>query len=148
LVATAFFLVLFSMCYSLAWKPLSTGIEYYQSQIPAQRELVFWLAKASRRVQGFKNSSMTARGVMGGGSPLSSINQSAREMHLGKSISQVTPVSNNGIRVKLGDVVFDDMVAWLVLLKSRYALTVTDLSVEHSKGPGIVRADITFAGGQ
>jgi len=126
-------------------RPLLSRLAAYQREIPAQRELLAWMEASSQEVQRLQSARVTKAKGGATDSPLTVIDQLAKEQLLDKRIKRLEPAAEGEVRVWLEEAGFAAMVTWLALLEERAGLTVTDLSVDRAKGEGLVNAMLTVA---
>lgn len=126
-------------------RPLRSQLAAYEHEIPAQRELLSWMEASAREVQRLQAARVTR--AKGGtvDSPLTVIDQLAKEQQLDKRIKRLEPAAEGEVRIWLEEAEFAALVSWLALLEERVGLTVSDLSVERAKGEGLINATITVA---
>jgi len=75
------------------------------------------------------------------------IDSSARESGLGKSLSSSEPTGEGGLRVRLQNVAFDAMVAWLARLSQSHGVRIESAEIESAGEPGLVNAGLVLKAG-
>ena len=75
------------------------------------------------------------------------IDSSARESGLGKSLSSSQPTGDKGLRVRLDNVAFDALVAWLARLSQSHGVRVDSAEIESSGDAGLVNAGLVLKAG-
>lgn len=146
-VATAA-VVLGLVSYFAIIHPLATQLQYNKGRIPAQRELLTWMEQSSRQVQKIRALRQNTAKYSGKESAPDFISKTAAGRGFGDSIKRVEPTSDQGIKVLIEEVIFDDIISWIALLQEHYGLTVADISIERAKDPGFVNVQILFKEGK
>ena len=75
------------------------------------------------------------------------IDSSARESGLGKSLSSSQPTGDKGLRVRLDNVAFDGLVAWLARLSQSHGVRVESAEIESAGETGLVNAGLVLKAG-
>ena len=75
------------------------------------------------------------------------IDSSARESGLGKSLSSTQPTGDKGLRVRLDNVAFDGLVAWLARLSQSHGVRVESAEIESAGDAGLVNAGLVLKAG-
>jgi general secretion pathway protein M len=75
------------------------------------------------------------------------IDSSARESGLGKSLSSSQPTGDKGLRVRLDNVAFDGLVAWLARLSQSHGVRVESAEIESAGEAGLVNAGLVLKAG-
>jgi general secretion pathway protein M len=75
------------------------------------------------------------------------IDSSARESGLGKSLSSSQPTGDKGLRIRLDNVPFDALVAWLARLSQSHGVRVESAEIESAGEAGLVNAGLVLKAG-
>jgi general secretion pathway protein M len=75
------------------------------------------------------------------------IDSSARESGLGKSLSSSQPTGDKGLRIRLDNVAFDALVAWLARLSQSHGVRVESAEIESAGDAGLVNAGLVLKAG-
>ncbi len=75
------------------------------------------------------------------------IDSSARESGLGKSLSSSQATADKGLRIRLENVPFDALVAWLARLSQSHGVRVESAEIEAAGEPGLVNAGLLLKAG-
>jgi general secretion pathway protein M len=75
------------------------------------------------------------------------IDGSARESGLGKSLTSSQPTPDKGLRIRLDNVPFDGLVAWLARLSQSHGVRVESAEIESAGEAGLVNAGIVLKAG-
>jgi general secretion pathway protein M len=70
------------------------------------------------------------------------IDSSARESGIGKSLSSSQATADKGLRIRLENVPFDALVAWLARLSQSHGVRVETAEIEAAGEPGLVNAGL------
>ena len=72
------------------------------------------------------------------------IDRTARESSLAKSLVGSQPSGDGGLNVRLDQVPFDGLVAWLAQLRDRYGIRVDSATIDAANTPGTVNATLVL----
>ena len=75
------------------------------------------------------------------------IDTSARESGIGKSLSSSQATADKGLRIRLENVPFDALVAWLARLSQSHGVRVETAEIEAAGEPGLVNAGLLLKAG-
>ena len=75
------------------------------------------------------------------------IDSSARESGIGKSLSSSQATADKGLRIRLDNVPFDALVAWLARLTQSHGVRVESAEIEAAGEPGLVNAGLFLKAG-
>ena len=75
------------------------------------------------------------------------IDTSARESGIGKSLSSSQATADKGLRIRLENVPFDALVAWLARLSQSHGVRVESAEIEAAGEPGLVNAGLLLKAG-
>src|SRR6186713_1046964 len=75
------------------------------------------------------------------------IDPSARESGIGKSLSSSQATADKGLRIRLENVPFDALVAWLARLTQSHGVRVETAEIEAAGEPGLVNAGLFLKAG-
>jgi general secretion pathway protein M len=75
------------------------------------------------------------------------IDSSARESGIGKSLSSSQATPDKGLRIRLDNVPFDALVAWLARLSQSHGVRVESAEIEAAGEPGLVNAGLLLKAG-
>jgi general secretion pathway protein M len=134
--------------YFFIFQPLSKQLDYNQGRIPAQRELLSWIEQSSQKVQKIRALHQNKTQYTGSESAPDFISKTAKGRGLGDSIKRVESTDDQGVKVWIEEVVFDDIISWIALLQEHYGLTVVDISIDKAKDPGFVNIQVLFKEGK
>lgn len=144
--AAALLLVLASYLFII--QPLRKQLHYNQGRIPAQQELLSWMEQSSQKVQKIRGLNQNKTKYTGSESASSFIRNTAKGRGFNDNIKRVESTGDQGIKVSIEEVIFDDIIPWIALLQQHYGLTVVDISIEKAKDPGFVNVQVLFREGK
>jgi general secretion pathway protein M len=75
------------------------------------------------------------------------IDTSARESGIGKSLSSSQATADKGLRIRLENVPFDALVAWLARLTQSHGVRVETAEIQAAGEPGLVNAGLFLKAG-
>jgi general secretion pathway protein M len=75
------------------------------------------------------------------------IDSSARESGIGKSLSSSQATADKGLRIRLDNVPFDALVAWLARLSQSHGVRVESAEIEAAGETGFVNAGLLLKAG-
>ncbi len=75
------------------------------------------------------------------------IDTSARESGIGKSLSSSQATPDKGLRIRLENVSFDALVAWLARLSQSHGVRIESAEIEAAGEPGLVNAGLLLKAG-
>ena len=123
--------------------PLNRNIMLARKSVEAkQGDLAF-----IQSVAGQLAAAGPAGGAATGESLVVLIDSSARESGLGKSLSSSQPTGDGGLRIRLENVPFDGMVAWLARLAQQHGVRVESAEIESAGETGIVNSGLVLRAG-
>ena len=134
--------------YLLIWEPVANSVEEKRSSVAQQEELLQWMRKAAQEINQLQAGG-GGRTIAGAGqSLLSLIDSTAKAAGLGGALKRVQPdgQNENGARVWLEQVGFDDMVKWLDQLQKSYGVQVTGSVIDRQEAVGLVNARLELMG--
>ena len=136
--------VVIALLYALVWLPFDRSHQQLATNVTNWERSLAEL----RPLRGAVAASGQSGGVVPSGTqaPIIIVDQTLRSRGLEQFRRRAQPTTNNGIRVELADIAFDDLVLWLGDLSDQYGMHVQSGSVARSTqaGPGRVNANLTL----
>ncbi len=132
------------LLYALVLDPFQQEMARLHQSVEAQTAELAWMQQAAAEVRQLRASSPTARRVAGQ-SLMSLVDASARSTGLSGAIKEIKP-EGLGVKVRLEEVSFDDMLGWLEQLNSQQGVSVSGLVMERLPQPGRVNASVVLGG--
>lgn len=135
--------VLITLFYFALWKPLKTGIEKNQLHLKAQTHALMKIRQQAAEVRQLRSAGAGKQTIIEDSSSLLGlIERSAKQKHINGNLQKVQPEGQREVRVWMENVPFDQLISWLDLLSNRYALQISEISLERGNTPGIVNGRI------
>ena len=139
LVVTLFFLL-----YTLLWLPLSEEREKLSLKIVKDIENVFWMHSA---VEQYKQSSSKKKVKQQAAIPknkslLSVVDDTVKGFKLKNSLKRIEPNGKSGVKLFYENGIFDSLVKWLGMMKSKYNVEVMQLNLSRVNSTGVINAHI------
>ena len=146
LAAAAF--AIFALVYVLGLQPLYAARGRAAAEVEAQRSLLSDIEQVARRLgpQGAVTGPGQTNGQTNGESLVVVIDRSTRERGLGTYLKRNQPEGANGVRLRLENIPFDDLTAWLADTQTRHGLTAVSASFDPSGEPGRVNSNLVLNG--
>ncbi len=132
------------LLYALVIDPFRQELLRLQQSVEAQTGELAWMQQASAEVKRLRGNSPVAQRVTGR-SLMSQVDASARSTGLSGAIKEIKP-EGQGVKVRLEQVSFDDMLLWLEQLNSKQGVGVSGLVMERLSQPGRVNASVVLEG--
>jgi general secretion pathway protein M len=132
-----------TLIYFVGWAPLQEGVATLETQVQEQQALKRWMEQSAAEVQQLRRGG-AGQSLGAGRSLLTVVDQTARGGQLGPSLKRMEPEGDNGVKVWLEQVAFDEMMSWLVTLEQQYGVTVATLTVERQAVAGRVDAHMSL----
>lgn len=142
LAAAAF--AAFALVYGLGLQPLYAARGRAAAAVEAQRSLLNDIDQVARRFG--PQGAAAAPAGNNGESLVVVIDRSTRERGLGAYLKRNQPEGANGVRLRLENVPFDDLTAWLVDTQARNGLTAVSASFDPSGESGRVNTNLVLTG--
>lgn len=133
------------LLYGLVLDPFQQELSRLQKSVKTQTAELAWMQQASAQVKHLRGNSPAA-GRVAGQSLMSVVDASARSTGLSGAIKQIKP-EGQGVKVRLEQAPFDDMLRWLEHLNSKQGVNVTGLVMERLAQPGRINASVVLEGG-
>ena len=128
--------------YQLAWVPFTSSITDLKEKVQQQEQDLVWMQNSATELKQLARN--TKSKTAGSNSLYGVIENTAREK-FGNDI-RVEQESKNGIRVRIKETGFDDMLLWLDDLQYRHKVYVKEFKVDRETGVGRVSVNILIEG--
>jgi general secretion pathway protein M len=140
LVALTVFVVALIL-YFAVWSPIHA---YYQDSLQ-KRDTQFSLMQYMRATEKqARSSSSNPKAKPQGQSLITEISNSARQ--LGIAPSRLQPEGDDIVSVWFNDVVFNDLINWIVRLNEREGVGIQQISIDRQDNPGTVNVRLVLRG--
>ena len=132
------------------YQPLAEQNRLLTQKIQSQRQTYHYLRQIGGQAAALRQRAPDA-GVsteMAGQSPLALVDASSQEFELKAAIKHLSPEGEAKVNLRLENVGFDKLMAWLATLETRHRLLVLQIDVEKQVGgEGMVNAKILLGAG-
>jgi general secretion pathway protein M len=145
LVIAAAVLLGIALVYLLLLAPLSRAVNTREARVERKQQDLVWMRGVSGPMQ---QLIATQPGGNAGESLVVVIDRSARQAGIANSLAGQTPNGDNGIRVRLENAPFDNLVIWLSNLQQQYGIAIESASIDRTGKPGVVSASIVLTRAQ
>lgn len=135
-------LVTITLVYTLVWEPVQKDIVRNRAAAAEQRQTNAWMKTAQEEVLRLRAAPSVATPE---GSLLAAMERSAKEAGLGEHITRMEPSGSDSIQMRLTNVVFDDLIAWLSDLQLAQGVTVTESTISATSSAGYVDATLALS---
>lgn len=132
------------LLYGLVIDPFQQELARLETSVEMQTKELAWMRQSSAEVKRLRSSKPAARHVAGQ-SLMSMVDASARSSGLSGAIKEIKP-EGQGVKVRLEQVAFDDMLRWFDQLNDKQGVGVTGLVMERLAQPGRVNASVVLEG--
>lgn len=139
LAAAAFAAI--ALVYALGLQPLYSARSRAATEVEQQRTLLKDIEQVARR---FGPQGSSGPVVPSGDSLVVLIDRSTRESGLGPYLKRNQPEGANGVRLRLENVPFDDLTAWLASVQSSRGLATVSASFDPAGTPGRVNSNLVL----
>jgi len=135
LAGVAVFAMLF---YFVLWSPIQKGIEDKRRLVTLQEEQLKTMQEQVQDIRMAQGSSRSRQNITDSSSMLSVIDRTAKQRKLKSTLQKAQPEGDDGVRLWLVDITFDQMIEWLNQLDLEYGIYVSDISIERDEKYGHV----------
>ncbi len=131
------------LMYIAVWEPLTNKASTLRVSTAEQASTLRWMRQAAQDVKKLRGSGNRVKST-GGQSLLSVVDSTAKSGRLGTALKRVQPDGEQRVRVWMEAANFDDVMRWLVLLDTRYGVTIENSVFEMKQESGRVDARLVF----
>lgn len=133
------------LLYALIWQPVSHYRNAAEQNAASAQQLLSYVQSEEARARDIAaaGQSRQARELEPGSDFLTTVTDSAQQA--GLTLSRFEPSGNDGMRIRLELVPFNELSQWLDHLRSQYGIKVDQASIERTAEPGRVGARITLS---
>jgi general secretion pathway protein M len=135
-------LVLIVAIYTLVLSPLYRAVDARAQLLHQKQSDLSWMHSVAPELQSAGGQVPAAEQM--NESLVVLIDRTARESGLAESLTGQTPTGNGGIRVRVEDANFDQLVLWMGMLVQRYGVHIDQATVDRGEKPGIVTASVVL----
>ncbi len=135
--------VLITLFYFAFWKPMKAGIEEGELHLKAQTRALIKIRQQAAEVRQLRSGGAGKQIMIEDSSSLLGlIERSAKQKKINGNLQKVQPEGQREVRVWMENVSFDQLISWLDLLSNRYAIEISEISLERGNSPGIVNGRV------
>ena len=142
LVLFCAFLVVAAAVYLAAFMPLYKAVSDQKARISQKQQDLAWMKAMTGQLSAL--SSTQPAGSTNGESMVVLIANSATGSNVSAALTGQTPDGQNGVKVRLEGVNFDDLILWLGQLQKSYGIRIKDAELTKLPQPGHVDASISL----
>lgn len=137
-------LVIVTLFFLIVWEPLHVGLENEKTKQTAQSKNLIWMQQAAAEARSLRSTGGTTM-VRDKNKPTTLvIEQSINNAGLKPYVGKIESSGNNGARITLDEVSFNQMLVWLNTLATHNGIHVTSANIERSSASGKANARLTF----
>nr|VFK22080.1 MAG: general secretion pathway protein M [Candidatus Kentron sp. MB]VFK27682.1 MAG: general secretion pathway protein M [Candidatus Kentron sp. MB]VFK74387.1 MAG: general secretion pathway protein M [Candidatus Kentron sp. MB] len=133
-----------SLLWFLVIQPLDHRVRYLTQQVSHQQAELQWMQRAAEAITRLRENAGTD--APGSESLLMIVDDNAKKVGISRALKRIEPIGQEGVRVWLEDVAFQDLLRWLGNLRVR-GVRADSIAIERRKTPGLVHAKATLKGG-
>ena len=131
--------VMITLFYFSLWQPLQDGIDNNRKRLQAQSNQLQLIQQQAAEAQQLSGSGKRRQGrVTDSSSMLAIIERTANQKKIKTALQKIQPEGQDGVRLWLEDIAFDQLIDWLSLLDTQHGIYVSDISLQRDDKPGRV----------
>lgn len=134
--------VLLSFFYLMLWSPLVTTADYYRQEVVANKMLLTQIEQVGPEISSLRSQIKRSQ-IKNQAELISVLEKASKKSRVAQALTSSGFGPQNTVRLQFDDVVFDDLVAWLVELQQKNGIVVDTFHIEKTTGIGHVRAQVT-----
>jgi len=136
--------ILFSLLQFLIIQPLHRQIDHLTHLVSNQAADLQWMQQAAEEIIRLrKNATIAGEGAPHAESLLIIVGSSAKKVGISQTMKRIEPIGEEGVRVWIEEVPFDDLLRWLGDLRAR-GVHSDNIAIERRKTPGHVNTKATL----
>ena len=137
-------LVILTMFFLMVWEPLHLGLEDEKQKQITQNKSMIWMQQASKEAKSLRRSGSSTN-LRDKNKPTTLIiEQSINNAGLKPSVNKIESSGDNGARVTLNEVPFNQILVWMNTLAKHNGIHVTSANIERTATAGKANARLTF----
>ena len=130
--------------YLIVWSPLQSSVMRLNAVVPQDRMKLAQMRAQAQEITQLQGHGGT--GVAHTDNLLSTLEQTATSRGLRQAITRMEPEGNNGARVAMDEVSFNNLVSWLADLQTQ-GIRIEDAAVQKKTTAGMVSARLSLRSG-
>ena len=136
--------VIITLFFLIVWEPLHLGMDNEKLKQTTQDKSLIWMQQAATEVKSLRSSGSSTN-LRDKNKPTTLvIEQAINNAGLKLSVNKIESSGNNGVRVTLNEVPFNQMLVWLNTLATHNGIHVTSANIERAGGAGKANVRLTF----
>jgi len=139
-------LILASLAWLLLWQPLEQARQAALARVATQRDTLTWMRGAATQVQVLRSAGTATATAAPAASLLGAVEQTAKGSAVAAALRQLDPEGDDGLRVSLEAVSFDNLITWLGRLQAQ-GVSVANLTLNRLEGGQLVQARLLLRRG-
>lgn len=132
--------IVIALVYLVLMYPAQNSVDSANKRLEAKQSLLQWMKANEDAALAAAKSTSGRRPAGGNQDILGAVNSSASRSQI--TLTRSEPEGRDKLRIWLDDVSFNKMIRWLHQLESSRGITVSSISLDAEKEPGLVSAKI------
>ncbi len=120
--------------------PMQDKVATLQKSVSNNTSLLVWMKQAKSEVKRSEKNRVNSASNRSK-SLLTVVDSSIKQKKLSASVTEIKQVNKSQVQVKLGEVRFESLIAWLQQLQSRDGVNISKITLRRTETEGIVSAD-------
>lgn len=143
LVIVTAFIVLVTLFYFTLWQPMHKGIAQKRDHLKLQKTQLHSMQEQAQELRSAQRSTGKApQRITSSSSLLSVIDRTAKQGQLKSTLQKAQPDGDDGVRLWMVNITFDQLIRWLDKLEREYGIYVSDIAIERNELSGRVDSRI------
>jgi len=132
-----------TILYLFIWSPITHKIDTLQIEIEQNKKLLTWMQSADTKIQ-FLEKQLKPASASSSKSLLSLIQSEISQTTFAKNLTGLQQTDKNAVQFNLKNVVFDNVMTWLIQLWKQHGIQITQMSTTPTGESGIVTIEIAL----
>jgi len=136
-------IVLVTVFYFALWQPMHKGLAQKRDHLKRQNTQLHSMQEQARELRSAQSSAgKPSQRITNSSSLLSVIDRTAKQDRLKSTLQKAQPDGDNGVRLWMVNITFDQLIRWLDKLEREYGIYVSDIAIERDEVSGRVDSRI------
>jgi general secretion pathway protein M len=136
-------IVFSTLFYFALWQPMHKGIAQKRDHLKLQKTQLHSMQEQAQELRNAQRSSgKTPQRITNSSSLLSVIDRTAKQDQIKSTLQKAQPDGDNGVRLWMVNITFDQLIRWLDKLEREYGIYVSDIAIERDEVSGRVDSRI------
>lgn len=145
MVSGAGVLIVITLFYLAIWEPMHLSFSAQQQTNKTQTEILAWMQQAAAEVATLGSAGTSQSTIRDTDKPTTLVvEQTINNAGLKPAVGKIESSGNNGARVTLNDVSFNQMLIWLNTMSIHNGIQVTSANIERGSKTGTANARLTL----